>query len=150
MIYATMEEALAAMRQPDNTSELQPVQIAQYEAYEIIVEEYGQYDKGIGAYGAHYAEENPFVNEGLICSNCVFYANNACEIVAGNIAPNAICKFWIIPESKLQSNESNLETVKKIQELLMSGMTNQEIMSEMPGITVEDIVSAAAEAARSN
>jgi uncharacterized protein (DUF433 family) len=39
---------------------------------------------------------------------------------------------------------------KQIQEMIMTGMTNVEIMAAMPGITVEDIVYAASEAARNN
>jgi uncharacterized protein (DUF433 family) len=42
------------------------------------------------------------------------------------------------------------ELMARIQELLMSGMSNADIMAELPGITVEDIVAAAAEAARRN
>jgi uncharacterized protein (DUF433 family) len=34
--------------------------------------------------------------------------------------------------------------------MIMSGMTNAEIMAALPGVTVEDIVYAAAEAARTN
>jgi len=102
MIYSNIQEAQAAMSQPNDTVELQPVQQAQYQAYEAIVAEYGLYDQGIGAYGAHYAAQNPFAAEGIKCANCVFYEAAACEIVAGVIAPGAICKFWIIPESKLK------------------------------------------------
>jgi uncharacterized protein (DUF433 family) len=40
--------------------------------------------------------------------------------------------------------------MKQIQEMIMTGMTNSEIMSALPGITVEDIVYAASEAARNN
>ena len=99
-IYSSIDQALAAMMH--KTSELQPIQKSLYSAFESVVAEYGQFDKGIGAYGAHYAEQNPFNSEGINCANCVYYGNNACEIVAGNIAPTAVCKFWIIPESKLQ------------------------------------------------
>ena len=106
MIYPTLEEAQAAMGvMPNhNIDGLSPVQQELYHSYERIVEIYGQFDWSTGANGSHYApaEANPFVNEGLVCSNCVYYANNACEIVQGVIDPNAICKFWIIPESKLQ------------------------------------------------
>ena len=101
MIYSSQQEAQAAIMPQEHTSELQPIQQTMYRAYEYIVEQYGQFDKGIGAQGAHYAETNPFVNEGIKCANCVYYADNLCEIVQGSIAPEAICKFWIIPETKL-------------------------------------------------
>ena len=71
-----------------------------YEQYEECVEEYGKFDQTAGANGAHYAPaaKNPFIKEGLICSNCVFFkGGQGCEIVAGKIEPNAICKLWIIP-----------------------------------------------------
>jgi uncharacterized protein (DUF433 family) len=40
--------------------------------------------------------------------------------------------------------------MKEIQDMIMRGMTNAEIMSALPNITVEDIVYAASEAARNN
>ena len=102
MIYSTLEQAQQAMMSnPADTLGLNERQLAQYTAYETIVGEYGLFDKGIDANGAHYAETNPFAGEGLICANCVFYEQGACEIVAGQIAPSAICKLWIIPETKL-------------------------------------------------
>jgi hypothetical protein len=34
-----------------------------------------------------------------VCSSCVFYDGaRACEIVEGDIAPEGICKKWIIPD----------------------------------------------------
>lgn len=98
-IYSTLEQALVAM---SGTDQLNDQQLALYTAYEAIVEQYGQFDKGIGASGSHYAEENPFADQGMICANCVYYSEGACEIVSGSIDPNAICKFWIIPENRLK------------------------------------------------
>jgi uncharacterized protein (DUF433 family) len=46
--------------------------------------------------------------------------------------------------------ELTAEQVVMIQEMIMTGATNAEIMAAMPGITVENIVYAAAEAARAN
>ena len=81
---------------------LTPRQQKQYEDLEAVTELFGQFNTGIGEAGAHYvdAAANPFASEGLVCSNCAFYEGpRACEIVAGDIDPSAICKFWIIPES---------------------------------------------------
>jgi len=100
-IYSSLEQARQAMILGD-VRELQPIQQEQYNFHESQVATYGQYDPGIGAYGAHYGPESPFANEGLICANCVYYEAGLCEIVQGNIAPGGICKFWIIPESRLQ------------------------------------------------
>jgi len=73
-------------------------QAAQYAATESTVEIFGKYDQGTGAEGAHYAAESPYLAEGLACSNCAFYDGaRACEVVSGDIAPEGICKLWIIP-----------------------------------------------------
>ena len=67
--------------------------------------EYGMFDQSTGANGAHYApaDKNPFAAEGLKCLNCVFYdeLNKQCQIVAGAIEDDAVCKLWIIPENIL-------------------------------------------------
>lgn len=87
---------------------LTPRQKAEYDALENLVEVFGQFDQSAGAEGSHYASEadNPFIEQGLICSNCVFYeGGQGCEIVSGVIEPNAICKFWIIPESLVMASE---------------------------------------------
>lgn len=76
-----------------------------YEHYEMVVDEYGKFDQGGKANGAHYAdgELNPFAKAGMICGNCVFFmGGQACELVSGKIDPNGICKLWIIPEELIQ------------------------------------------------
>jgi hypothetical protein len=76
-----------------------------YEDYEEIVEKFGLFKQDSKADGAHYApaSANPFKEEGLVCSNCVFYiGGGACEIVSGRIEPDAICKLWIIPENLIK------------------------------------------------
>lgn len=81
-----------------------PLQNHLYEVLESTVETFGQFDQGIGAQGAHYvgADENPFAEEGMVCSNCAFYEGpRACELVEGDIDPGGICKFWVIPETLL-------------------------------------------------
>ena len=100
MIYSTLEQAILAMQESSSMG-LKPQQIEQYNFYESQVQAYGLYDQGIGGNGAHYGDDNPFVDQGLMCANCVFYRENACEIVQGQIKPQGICKFWIIPESSL-------------------------------------------------
>jgi HK97 family phage prohead protease/HK97 family phage major capsid protein len=75
-----------------------------------LVAEFGQFDQGTDANGAHYApaDANPFKAEGLACGNCIFYneLTRQCQIVEGNIEAEAVCKLWIIPESSLQSQRS--------------------------------------------
>jgi HK97 family phage prohead protease len=81
---------------------LSPRQQAQYEVTEQLVEVFGLFDQGIGAEGAHYVAESPFADEGMVCASCVFYEGpRACEVVSGDIAPEGICKLWVIPEQLL-------------------------------------------------
>lgn len=75
------------------------------ESYFENVLEYGMFDQSSKANGAHYApaSANPFKATGLICYNCIFFAEgaNQCMIVTGEIEPEAICKLWIIPEENI-------------------------------------------------
>jgi hypothetical protein len=93
----------SATKAIDESTILNERQVVMYDMYESVVEEYGVFDKGIGANGAHYmgSESNPFKAEGMACKNCVFYLANRCEIVDGDIEEDALCKLWIIPESAL-------------------------------------------------
>ena len=90
---------------PDDPEEkLNDRQKMMYEQYESCVEMHGKFDQTPKGNGAHYAPaaKNPFIKEGLICSNCVFFmGGQGCEIVAGKIEANAVCKLWIIPEELL-------------------------------------------------
>lgn len=71
-------------------------------AIEGIVEVFGQFDQSAGPNGAHYMPDNPFSADGVNCAGCTFYdGRRACEVVAGDIAPDAVCKFWIIPSDLL-------------------------------------------------
>ena len=79
---------------------LTPLQFAEYEALEDIVEEYGKFNQGTDGFGAHYVAESPFEN--LNCAKCLFYAGpRGCEVVSGDIDPGGICKLWIIPDALL-------------------------------------------------
>ena len=76
-----------------------------YENYETCVETHGKFDQSSKANGAHYApaEANPFKEEGLVCGNCVFFlGGGGCELVAGQIENEGICKLWIIPEDLIK------------------------------------------------
>lgn len=87
--------------------ELSPRQEALYAAYEIIAESFGMFDQSSGADGAHYMSEddNPFIAEGLNCANCCFYeGGQACEIVEGQIHPDALCKLWVIKEQLISDD----------------------------------------------
>lgn len=71
-----------------------------YEALEELVDEFGKFDQSMGNDGAHYVAESPF--PGVVCKNCIFFEGaNMCEIVEGEVLPEAVCKFWVIPENLL-------------------------------------------------
>lgn len=83
-----------------------PRQAAQYKADEDLVEVFGKYDQGVGPDGAHYVAASPFPE--FKCANCAFFDGaRQCEIVAGDIAPEGVCKRWIIPASLVGSTQSN-------------------------------------------
>lgn len=105
MMASKQNERVSTMTEETRDGEgmypLTPRQQSLYENLEAVVELFGQFDKGVGESGAHYsdADVNPFAAEGLVCSNCAFYEGpRACKLVAGDIDPSGICKFWVIPE----------------------------------------------------
>lgn len=96
--YEEMLEGLAEMVEMG----LNPRQFAMYDIFEKMAEKFGVWNQGIGADGAHYVAQSPFADQGMICSNCVFYeGGKRCEIVEGEIEPNGICKLWVIRENLL-------------------------------------------------
>lgn len=87
----------------DNSKGLKPREAELYNLFEEVAEKYGKWDKGIKSDGAHYVEVSPFTKEGMVCSNCSFFVGGRqCEIVDGDIAPEAICKLWVIKDSLLK------------------------------------------------
>jgi HK97 family phage prohead protease len=94
-------------------SMLSPANLALAESYDAIAEEYGQFSQN----DAHYMTENPFAKDGMKCSNCVFFESEEgrCYIVQGEIAADAICKLWIIPEERM-SEEKKPEPTTAVDE----------------------------------
>lgn len=79
-----------------------------YGVLEQLAYTHGKFDQTAGADGSHYIEESPF--EQMNCANCVFFrGGRKCEIVEGDIAPEALCKFWIIPENLLPEETESPE-----------------------------------------
>jgi len=79
-----------------------PLQVGQYHALEQLVEAAGKFDQTTGGNGAHYVDPSPFAAEGMACGNCYFFEGpRGCEIVEGDIDPQAVCKLWIIPAELL-------------------------------------------------
>ena len=105
----TETESDSAMPETETESPEVPLsdrQTALYSSIETVVEKFGKFDQTDGPNGSHYMTENPFSARGIACSNCPFYVGGGgCEIVDGEIAATAVCKFWIIPEGKLVTVE---------------------------------------------
>jgi HK97 family phage prohead protease len=90
---------------PESIYPMTPRQIALYDALETVAETFGKFDETTGPDGAHYVAESPF--DGLVCSSCAFYEGaRACEVVSGDIAPEGVCKFWLIPAALVPGAES--------------------------------------------
>jgi hypothetical protein len=98
---------------------------------------------------AYQPETNPDVPEGQNCANCEYFKPGELYCTKFDAPVRAVywCAKW---EAMDESSIMTAEIMAQIQEMIMTGMTNAEIMEALPGITVEDIVSAAAEAARNN
>ena len=78
---------------------LNPRQIMLVEAYEKVVEMHGPFTQAADGNGAHYiaAADNVFAEAGIKCSNCVFFrGGNKCEVMEGEVEPEAACKLWVI------------------------------------------------------
>lgn len=122
------EDSMHSMEEYANAG-LNERQMELVEAYCESVEEFGLFDQSFGANGAHYAEENPFVKDGMQCSNCVFFeGGQACHIVSGTIKPEAICKLWVINETLLNI-ESEVEDESEEEET-----PSEEPMMEDSGV----------------
>ena len=96
-----------------------PRQAMELQQNELNVETFGLLDQGAGPNGAHYGagDKNPFQAQGLLCQNCYqFDGARACEIVAGDIDPNGICKFWVIPEALVTASRRENTNMKAIKE----------------------------------
>jgi hypothetical protein len=103
---APVAAAMQPVPRADLTSDMIARQGKLYEAMEGIVEDLGAFDQTSGANGAHYMPTNPFAGEGIKCANCAFYDGaRACEVVGGDIDPEAVCKLWIIPEALIAQQD---------------------------------------------
>ena len=119
---------------PESIYPVTPRQKALYDAYEGVVELFGKFDQGTGPDGAHYVAESPF--DGMVCSSCLLYEGaRACEVVDGDIAPEGVCKLWIIPEALMPGGQS-----EGTDEPMRSDMTiNDEYRRTDDGIEVPEL-----------
>jgi HK97 family phage prohead protease len=117
------------MEDGEEGEQLSPRQQDMYAMYEALAEAYGKFDAGVGEAGAHYMTENPFSSEGINCANCVFYeGGKACEIVHGEIEPDAVCKLWIIKESLLTVEDT--EEDEDEEEMPLQEMPSEDMMED--------------------
>lgn len=110
---AWVESILDRLEKSDNTEMYDPEdylndrQAILYATLENVVAEFGAFNEGVGADGAHYMseEENPFAYKGVNCANCVFFeGGGGCEILNIEVKPMGVCKFWIIPEKNVSDS----------------------------------------------
>jgi hypothetical protein len=101
---------------------------------------------------AYQPATNPDVPPGQNCGNCEYYKPGELYCTKFDAPVRAVywCAKWEPYEQEDSAQVLEAETMKEIQDMIMRGMTNAEIMSALPNITVEDIVYAASEAARNN
>ena len=101
---------------------------------------------------AYQPASNSGVPPGQNCGNCEYYRPGEMYCTKFDAPVRAIywCAKWEGDLSESESEYLTPELMAQIQELLMSGLTNSQILAQIPGITVEDIVASAAQAARDN
>ena len=102
---------------------------------------------------AYQPASNADVPEGQNCGNCKYYKPGELYCTKFDAPVRAVfwCAKWEPYEEEVSYNAGlNADIARQIQEMIMTGMTNEEIMAALPGVTVEDIVYAASEAARNN
>jgi len=90
----------------DEMNGCNPRQVALEYALVGVAKQFGKFDKTTGNDGAHYVSPSPFGKEGMLCANCIMFEGpRSCEVVDGDISPDAVCKLWVIPERLLSAPE---------------------------------------------
>jgi|GEM_PF-6354042 len=105
-----------------------------YATLENIVSEFGAFNEGIGADGAHYMSEenNPFASKGINCANCVFFeGGGGCEILNIEVQPMGACKFWIIPEKNVDESMAKHEAHDQLSHGSWAGEGGSSIASRI-------------------
>jgi 8-oxo-dGTP pyrophosphatase MutT (NUDIX family) len=151
-----VEPPLDPIAGPSPLDGLSDRQLAMREAFEVIEDAHGQWNQTAGADGAHYApaKANPFRAQGLVCSNCTFWrpapagvdaggvgaaapGTGFCDIVSGDVEPEAVCKLWVIPADKVR--ETAAATTAGLMEDITSYLLQFVDLSKVPGApTVPD------------
>lgn len=136
LAVAVEDDAPMAEAEPmaEEYASLNERQKSQAEDLAELVVEFGQFNQSTDGNGSHYApaDKNPFKAEGLVCSNCVFYneLTRQCQIVEGDIEPEAVCKLWVIPEGLIGSGQRDW---KAAADLIVSKIDSGDVVSENRG-----------------
>lgn len=98
---------------------------------------------------AYQPASNPDVPAGQNCGNCEYYKPGELYCTKFDAPVRAVywCAKW---EPYDETSVMTEQVMAEVQDLLMSGVSNVEIIARYPGLTVEDIAQAAASAARTN
>jgi hypothetical protein len=98
---------------------------------------------------AYQPASNPDVPAGQNCGNCEYYKPGELYCTKFDAPVRAVywCAKW---EPYDETSVMTAQVMSEVQDLLMSGVSNVEIIARYPGLTVEDIAQAAASAARTN
>ena len=99
---------------------------------------------------AYQPASNAEVPEGQNCANCEYYKPGELYCTKFDAPVRAV--YWCAKWEPYEEEMSMLTdaVMLEIQDMLMNGMTNTAILAAFPGITVDDIAQAAANAARNN
>lgn len=64
---------------------------------------------------AHYMTENPFLDDGIACVNCVAFCaeEQMCCWVEGQILPTSLCKLWVIPDALRKAAPVSKEIIER-------------------------------------
>jgi hypothetical protein len=99
---------------------------------------------------AYQLATNPDVPPGQNCGNCEYYRPGELYCTKFDAPVRAV--FWCAKWEPYEEMPSSMtaEIQEEIQQMIMTGMNNAAIIAQFPGVTVEDIATAAANAARNN
>jgi hypothetical protein len=79
-------------------------------SYLLIAAKLGGWSKSMGGDGARYISpaQNAGRSDGLVCRNCAFFKGpDGCAVVKGAVAPEGLCKLWVIDDAHLASSKGD-------------------------------------------
>jgi len=117
-----------------------------------VVEKHGKFDQdGDGVWAGYTpAYDNEDKDIGVKCGNCVFYqGGDQCAIIALKVEEEGKCRFAMLPEGAVKSDQVPLRREDDLELLLASANAEAELTIDLPAEntfeTVEEAVVALAE-----